>query len=1228
MGRGLYDSEPVFRRTMDRAAEVLAPLLERPLFEVLYPTGDAATPIHDTGYTQPALFALELALAELLRSWGISPAVVVGHSVGEYAAACVAGVFSMEDGLALIAERGRLMSALPAGGAMAAIFAGEAKVAARIHGHTDRLAIAGVNGPEETVISGDADAVAEVVAAFAADEVGARQLEVSHAFHSPRLDPMLDALERRAATVAHNAPRRKLISNLSGTAFAAGRGPDARYWRRHAREPVRFADCVEALHAAGVTALVEIGPHPTLIGLTGRARPSATWTPIAPLRRGRADRREALDALGKLYCLGATVSWDALSAPQSRRRSLPTYPFQRQRYWVDATPAAAARPPTAGHPLLGERRELAEAPDTSVWQRELSLATHPWLRDHRVQDAAIVPATAYIEMALAAARELLGAVAVSVREIENLKPLILHDGQEVVVQATLRGDASNGAHFRVHSRAVGKTAWTAHMSARIARTADAAESGRAAVDAARARSYRTLDGRAFYAALAAKGNGWGPCFQGLQEAWIGEGEAVGRIAVAPVITDRAAGYAFHPAVSDACGHVLVATVPEDRATGAFVGGGVGEVRFHRPPRGSTLWAHARLKPAPDPGARVVVGDVFVYDDAGALVSETLDARLWYLDEADSWAYQVEWRERDRGDERVRPAGNGPWLVFTERGDLAQAIAAHRDGAAAVWVRPGDAYSLDGTRATVRAAEPADLAELLAAVGRPGAILFLSDAGDANAAPEETVLQLLHGLRAAGGAAGARLWLLTRGSQAAVPGDACAWPRGACLWGLGRTLSVEHAELWGGLIDVDDLGGDVAALLVREIERGAADDKIALRAGRRYVPRICRRRARGADLPFAPRSDATHLITGGLGGIGLAMARWLVERGAHHLLLVGRTAPKGPKRAAVTELESMGARVEAAALDIAGEGALEACLEARRARGEPPVCGVIHAAGILQFEALASQELSSLRASLAAKVLGAQRLHTLFCDQALDYFAMCSSSSALLPSPLLGGYAAGNAFLDALAHHRRALGLAGLSVNWGTWGEVGMAVDQGRSANGQMIAGMGTIPTARGLAMLRDFLAAGDTQAAVLPVDWPKLADAYPTFAVDRFFTEMVGDRAAQPAATGPSPLTALREAPEAERRGVLAAYLRQHAARVLGMALDGLDPAVPLSSMGFDSLMAVQLKNQIEADLRAVVPMIEFLQGPSIVELAPSVLEAVELRPVEPGNADDPAADTWEEGSI
>ncbi|HSM56063.1 MAG TPA: amino acid adenylation domain-containing protein [Candidatus Sulfomarinibacteraceae bacterium] len=415
MARRLYETQPVFRAALDRCDEILRDELELPLLDVLYGTADRGNNvtrstargratksgpfraredhgdygdqssisnlqspisgfhplIHQTAFTQPALFAVEYALAQLLRSWGVEPDVVLGHSVGEVVAACVARVFSLEDGLRLAAKRGRLMQALPAGGSMAAVFAGREKVEAVLAGVSGPMAIAAVNGPDNVTISGTEAAVSEAVAALNEAGVETRPLSVSHAFHSPLMEPMLDQFEAAARAVTYRPPAIPLVSNVHGRLFGAddapGDAPDAAYWREHVRQPVDFAAGVSAAAAAGATIFVEVGPQPHLSGLVRRVlQAEAQGGGAAPLtvpllRREEDDEKMTLSALAALYAAGVDPDWDAVYAPQQRKVAAPTYPFQRRRYWLDVDPAPGAASLASAPPVLGRVQRLPTA---------------------------------------------------------------------------------------------------------------------------------------------------------------------------------------------------------------------------------------------------------------------------------------------------------------------------------------------------------------------------------------------------------------------------------------------------------------------------------------------------------------------------------------------------------------------------------------------------------------------------------------------------------------------------------------------------------------------------------------------------------------------------------------------------------------------------------------------------------------------------------------------------
>src|SRR5262245_15619724 len=375
MGRGLWEEWPAFREAFDAACAALDPHLEAPLREVMWAASQTAR-LDETGWTQPSLFALQVGLSALWRSWGIEPDVVAGHSVGELSAAYVAGVFSLEDAARLVAARGRLMQALPRGGAMVSIAASEAEVSEAVAAQAGRVSIAAVNGPLSVVISGEDAGVLAVSEAFAASGSRTKRLTVSHAFHSALMDPMLEEFCQVAEQVAYQPARIEVVSNVSGQA-ARSELSTAEYWVRHVREAVRFAAGVGALHAAGVAQYLEIGPKPTLLGLVPACLPLEAQEPVlvASLRAERSEAVTILEALGAHHVRGGQVQWDGVLPNGGSRVELPRYPWQRKRYWIESSGLQARSGEATGHPLPVVEVSRDEAPATRQggWAREVAL---------------------------------------------------------------------------------------------------------------------------------------------------------------------------------------------------------------------------------------------------------------------------------------------------------------------------------------------------------------------------------------------------------------------------------------------------------------------------------------------------------------------------------------------------------------------------------------------------------------------------------------------------------------------------------------------------------------------------------------------------------------------------------------------------------------------------------------------------------------------------------------
>ncbi|MGH8570958.1 MAG: type I polyketide synthase, partial [Gammaproteobacteria bacterium] len=627
MGRELYETQPGFRRDLDLCDGLSKRHLERPLLEVLYAADGA---LDATAYTQPALFALEYCLGRLWMSWGVVPDVLMGHSLGEYVAACLAGVFSLEDAIRLIAARARLMQQLPDDGAMVAVFASEAEVRSALWVLASDLEVAAINGPEHVVVSGRRAALDRVVEHFARQGVETRALKVSQAFHSALVEPMLEELERVAVGVSFSPPQLDIVSNVTG-GLAGAELAEPGYWRRHARQPVRFCDGMRTLEEQGVGVFLEVGPHPVLLGMGRRcvSRLALTWLPS--LRRGQRDWQAMLDTLAAVYVRGVPVDWRGFDAGYGRRKvRLPTYPFQRQRYW--AAPAEACgtspRPPATRdprlHPLLGARWRHARQADDILFEGELSAGQPAFLDDHRVFGTAIMPASGYMDMALAAAAAALAPERMSLENLGFHRPLAFRDGETRIVQTSLRPNPSGGYALHIHSRSAagaGEPAWALHASGTLRVEAGPEAAPRENLAALRGRMAEA-EPAALYEAYACHGVAFGPAFRAVRELWRGQGEALARIVV-PKDAEHGETYWLHPVWLDACAQVVGAAAPETGVT--YLQARIRRVRVYQRPAGPA-WSHAWVRPGMDGAVRIA--DVRLLDDAGEVLAEVSGLEAW------------------------------------------------------------------------------------------------------------------------------------------------------------------------------------------------------------------------------------------------------------------------------------------------------------------------------------------------------------------------------------------------------------------------------------------------------------------------------------------------------------------------------------------------------------------------------------------------------------------------
>ena len=1232
MCRELFETQPTFRRTIERCQEILSGILDVPLLHALYPERYEAANgrgdlINQTAYTQPALFAVEYALAELWRSWGIEPAACLGHSVGQYVAACVAGVFSLEDGLALVAERARLMQALPERGAMAMVHAHRNEIATLLACGQGQVSVAAVNSPTNTVISGSQGALEQVLSGLDAAGVKWQMLATSHAFHSRLMEPMLDEFEKRAATITLSPARIPVISNHDGMPAGDEIATPA-FWRQHAREPVRFMEGIKQLERQGHSLFVELGPHPALLSVAREtwSGPDAKWLPSC--RRNRSDWDCLLASVSELHLLGCRVDWQGFDRDYQRRRvRLPTYAFQRRQCWLEAPAREASSEGTSQsellrlaktnghslHPLLGRRIRSA----VTLYESELSVDAPVWLKDHRVFKAVITPAAATLEMVLGAATAHFKTSAVTIEGVAIRQPLIMPSAGRCTVQLILDPGEGATAAFRILAldESSGEEEWKLHMSGNVSAyrwpPLGPSQNGHFLHQPSGA-----VLGQQWYQQCRESGADFGAAFFSMEWFHRDHDTTHSSISVPEHLADDD-GYCFHPILLDGALQTAVASLPE---------GGVHlPLSFDRLEIRSTLARRAfcKVQQREPPGSATPQVDVELLDDRGELLARIVGLTLRRASrEAISATpppaldrYQVAWKPADltlaaaASTEKARR-----YLIISDCKAAAESVVErlHHYGAfgtvglqATSFEHPSaDEFSLNLDR-------PDDIRKMLDAVAkgeRLDAVLFLSlTAGtiDTDTAPElaeRDCVRLLNFVQAAAQlevVSGPSFCVVTRGAQPVGNPTESVDPAKSALWGMANVISLEHSEWQTFLVDLglrcwdQDLKFVVDEVLARSsASTDENEDRVAYRAGQRHVARLVPGVIAPRDDQFMIRGDACYLITGGLGGVGLKLAQWLAEQGAGTIILAGRRPVQESAEPELQKLRQSRARIIIEQLDVTDEGQV-ASLVARINSEVASLRGVIHAAGLLDDAIIMRQRTEQFLGVLQPKTRGAWNLHVQTRHLALDFFLLCSSMASVTGSPGQSNYSAANAFLDGLAWYRHERGLPALSINWGQWDGVGLT-SRGHAKNRWQLEGFGKLTVEQALSHLNALIRSTAVQVGVSTIEFSRLPDLFQRLPLLR--------ACAQPKTESERGNRLFRDrldaAPAGRRRALLDKFVQENVAAVLGVeARELTDRRAGFSSLGMDSLATLELRNRLQAGLRESLPAALAFHYPNVETL-------------------------------
>ncbi|MFS0693261.1 type I polyketide synthase [Streptomyces nitrosporeus] len=1214
MGASLLDASPVFAAAVEECATALAPYTDWDLHDTLR----RGTGLERVDVVQPALFAMMVSLTALWRHHGVVPDGVIGHSQGEIAAAFVAGALSLDDAAKVVALRSKAITALAGRGGMTAVPASADETERLIEPWAGRISIATINGPQATVISGETAALD----AFHATHDRARRIPVDYASHSHHVEEIRATLLHDLGGLTPLTPAIEFHSTVGGQVTF-----DADYWYRNLRRPVRFAPTVAGLPE--YTTFIEVSPHPILSGAVQDVVEDRVV--IGTLRRDHGGPEQFLSALGELWAHGGHVEWHT---PDAEPADLPTYPFQRESYWLSPKRLSAslgsAGLSEAEHPLLGAALERADG-GGFLLTGQLDLRAHPWLADHCVLDTVLLPGTAFVEIALHAGAR---SGESSLDELTLEAPLVLGERTAVDVQAAVSAPDPQGSRtLHVYSRpsAVPGATWTRHASGSLSpATAPVhAPSGPWPPSGA-----LPVDVTTVYPRLLAEGYGYGPAFQGLHAVWR-RGDDI--FAEVRLPEDEADSFGIHPALLDAVLHAFLALTDPPRAKGPRLPFAWTGVRLHAV-GATSLRAHITTTSA---GTALTLTD-----PAGELVAtvESLALRPAPGDLTTTAAtdplYTVAWTPAALP---VAPAL--PHLTVMTCAGAADDAAVNESGPAISGVplddealtNPSVRRSGEDTRPTGTAADSV----------RPVTSLH-------------AVLARIQSWLASEGPQERHLAVVTHGAVAVSPGEPVS-PEAAAVWGLVRTAQAENP----GLLTLVDLPWDQAQVptvrdgsaphpspaqapssaprtepLVTVVDTGdvksAADalptglpvaalvatavavnePQIAVRGQTVHTARLRPLRTAGEQLALDP--DKTVLITGGTGGLGRLVARHLATAyGVRNLLLVSRQGVKAP---AVDGLaEEIGADVTIVACDVRDRDQVAGVLAS--IPDDRPLQAVFHTAGVLDDTVIGSLTPSGLDGVYAPKADGARILHELTAEIDLAAFVLFSSVTATLGSAGQGNYTCANGYLDGLAALRRSRGQAATSLAWGLWAhESGMTAhldeaDRSRMSRG----GIAAMPAELGLRLLDAAL--GTDRPHVVPAlfELPALRtlaaeEGLP--ALLRGLVRVPARRAANAPKAGRSWEARLAALTQEQRTEMVLDLVRTTAASVLGhSSASTVDSGRAFKALGFDSLTSVRFRNRLAAETGQRFPVTIVFDHPTPQAMAEYLVTRLT------GSTAEPAAD-------
>jgi acyl transferase domain-containing protein/surfactin synthase thioesterase subunit/acyl carrier protein len=1246
MGRELFKQESTFRQSILDCDQVFKIHTDWSLIDQLFAKPEESR-LNEIDVIQPTLCAVQISLAKLWISWGITPDVVVGHSMGEIAAVYIAGTLTLDDAARIICTRSRLMKRVSGTGGAMAVTELSLPQAEELVLRYPQLSVAVNNSPKSTVLAGNQMAIAEVLTELENKGLFGRLVKVDVASHSQQMDPLKSDLQSALQDLTPTASTTPMYSTVRNK-IMEGEEMNANYWVDNLRQTVQFASVMENLMDQGHTIFIEVSPHPVLINAINECaeHTKINAITIASLFREKPEHESIFKNLGELFTKGYPINWATYyTTHHAPDVQLPGYPFQRERYELEDKSAEQHHKKNNGKlPLLGNAIQLAGNNKTYFWETQISLGSFPYLQDHQVNETPVLPGAAYVEMMLEAASELYENGIPVVTRLRFIKSINLSHEEISTIQLKLNEQQPISIfQFFVKIENEGKISWELLAECEL-KVRPNHHKNLAALQHDVPILTTTL-GTTYYDSLKSLGLNYGPYFQGLKELkkvkQFSEDEIRFTLAADERIVRSSANYKVHPALLDACFQPLFFTVlegaksPDNRTTFLTE---VGEVQWlNKIDYTNELVGVAKLYPLKKDEHRGFINveaDIVIYNNDGSAALKVVGLKGKIIDTAiieqqkenlKNWLYKINWVKRknitENSQETILTANRGAWVVMGDPYGVSDIVIEkmRTKGLDYIHVIPGTVFSkLNHSFYTINYGCQSDYANLMqdlfanadrkiAGMIHMGSMSYTwqdpyltADIVEEHQVYGSISFMYLHQqLAALKLSEHPQLIIVTNGIQTASYEADVAQPVHSPLWGMTKVMFNELVQYKCRYFDLsanpslEELEQIVSQLPITN----TIENEIAFRGNEQYVPRLGVYEHEETNMNqrkgFNPKG--TYLVTG-FRGLGFIFIEWMIRQGARNFALISRSGKASSDvMERITVLESQGCHFTIFKADAGNYYELKNVLEEIES-SMPTLLGVIHAAGVIEARTLGDLDQTELLRILNPKVKGAWNLHLLTQHKQLDCFIMFSSASTLIGLSGQGSYVAANAFLDTLAHSRRRMGLPGMSINWGVMNDVGMVANKAELERYARAEGFEPVNMKDAVEVFHAIYEYEHTQIGIVKIHAETMAGYYSMLSQTPYFNGLLLKESKAHVKEN-SVLDNLLVAQTSEERiALLEQLIIQNVAKIVKTSTTRVKPSMTFKSLGIDSLMAIQLRNLLEKSVNLKLSVSMFWAHPSIHE--------------------------------